>query len=393
MIQGLICWLAILAGGGPSLPAHPGPPVFVELHLGDGELSAVLNGEQRILSQWFGMEGLLGVPLSEDERSAVLLEARRVLSPMMALEVDGQRLLGRVQSVVSIGPHEGAYGAEPSLVFQLDYALLEPPQEVALEWSVFPEDTLGGEPRLPVHLLGERSFDYVVLTAEEPRWTWHRDLSGGLTLPPVAPLLVTTHPVQRSATLLILGLAGGLAAAGYARNQRRSLGMALGGILLAGAWANNGPGALVLPSEDQSLVIQEALMRRVYAAFDSTTEEGIYRLLASSVEPELLDSLYQGIHGSLVQADEGGGARGRVESLEFVEAQVHSRVGLSGRPAFEVEGIWIVGGRVIHFGHEHGRRVRYGGRMTIVGTDSAQDGPSWRLAGLDVHFQERMEAE
>jgi hypothetical protein len=31
--------------------------------------------------------------------------------------------------------------------------------------------------------------------------------------------------------------------------------------------------------------------------------------------------------------------------------------------------------------------------MTIVGTDSAQDGPSWRLAGLDVHFQERMEAE
>ena len=345
MIQGLVCWLVFFAGGGAPVPAHPGPPVFVELHLGEGELRAVLNGEQRILSQWFGIEGSLGAPLSEDERSTVLLEARRVLSPMMALEVDGKRLLGRVQSVASIGPHEGAYGAEPSLVFQLDYAVLEPPQEVALEWSVFPEDTLGGEPRLPVHLLGERSFDYVVLTADEPRWTWHRDLSGGLTLPPVAPLLVTTHPVQRSATLLILGLAGGLAAAGYTRNRKRSLGMALGGILLAGAWANKGPGALVLPNEDQSLVIQEALMRRVYAAFDSTTEEGIYRLLASSVEPELLDPLYQGIHGSLVQADEGGGARGRVESLNLSRPRCTPGSAFPGGPLFRwrASGSWGAG--------------------------------------------------
>jgi hypothetical protein len=193
-------------------------------------------------------------------------------------------------------------------------------------------------------------------------------------------------------TLLILGLAAGLAVSVFGSHQGRSLMIGLGGILLAGVWSTSGIGAFALPGESQSRVISESLMRRVYAAFDSTTEEGIYRLLASSVEPELLDSLYQGILGSLVQADQGGGARGRVESLEITRAELRPRVSLSGRPAFGVQVEWVVGGRVVHFGHEHARRVRYVGLATIVvGQAKGGDGASWRLAGLDVHSSVREE--
>lgn len=392
MILSGVCLLAALASGTFSTSKHPGPPVFLELHLEGGGLSAVLNGEQSVLWDWFGMEEPPGVTWTEVERAQVLSAARGVLPQMAALEVNGQRVLAQVRSVDYLGPYQGAYGAEPSLLLQLDYELLEAPHQVSLEWSLFPEDSLGGVPRLPVHLLGAASFDYVVLTAEEPSWTWHRDLSDTFALPPVAPVEVRSRPVLRSMTLLILGLAAGLAVSVFGSHQGRSLMIGLGGIFLAGVWSTSGAGALALPGGSQSLVISESLMRRVYAAFDSTTEEGIYRLLASSVEPELLDSLYQGILGSLVQADQGGGARGRVESLEITQAELRPRVSLSGRPAFGVQIEWVVGGLVVHFGHEHSRRVRYGGLATIVaGQGKRGDGASWRLAGLDIHSSVREE--
>jgi hypothetical protein len=53
---------------------------------------------------------------------------------------------------------------------------------------------------------------------------------------------------------------------------------------------------------------------------------------------------------------------------------------------------WVVGERVVHFGHEHARRVRYVGLATIVaGQGNREDGASWRLAGLDIHSSVREE--
>lgn len=384
----------LVAGG-----SHPGPPVFLELHLNEDGVHTVLNGEQNVLLEWLGVEGPMGSPLSESERAIIWGKASEVLPELVALDVDGARVLARLQSIESLPPFQGSFGAEVSLVFGVDYGLLEVPQEITISWSLFPTDTLGGESRLPVHLIGESSFDFVSLTQAEPSWTWHRNRADTFSLPPVPPLVVNERPVTRSLTLLLLGLGFGWAASCFAQRPGRSVALGVGGLLLAWAYGGVGQGAVVRPTEEQGRAIHAALMQRVYAAFDSTTEEGVYRLLASSVEPALLDGLYGGIASCLIQREEGGGARGRVESLEIEGALVRPRANYSGRAAFEVQAEWVVGGRVVHFGHEHARRVRYTGLVTIVAGGSAMkakgtgegppEGLSWVLAGLDVHSQVR----
>jgi hypothetical protein len=44
---------------------------------------------------------------------------------------------------------------------------------------------------------------------------------------------------------------------------------------------------------------------------------------------------------------------------------------------------------VIHFGHEHARRTRYRGEVTIRAEQTREGPPAWRISGLEVRKQVR----
>ena len=86
-------------------------------------------------------------------------------------------------------------------------------------------------------------------------------------------------------------------------------------------------------------------------------------------------------------ADEGG-AVCRVERVDVLAARPSARASAAGA-SFVVDSEWRVDGRVIHFGHEHARRTRYRGEVTISALPEEEGPLSWRISGLQVREQVR----
>lgn len=372
--------------------AHPGPPVFLELSLEGVMPRAFLHGEQRVLAEWLGFEAPLAPDSGEEVRARLLAAAAAGFPALGTLTLDGTAAEPTALGVQILGPFAGSYGEEPSLVFELGLGARSQPRTVEVLWTRFAEDTRGGGLRMPVHLRAEGAFDYVVLLPEEPAWTWHAPTERGLDLAPAALAASAVGaggaPSGDGLPLLLLATAGGLGAVLLHRGRRApGLGALLAGGALCVAWVVAGPSRIAVPTGDAARALHEELLRRVYAGFDATTEQGVFRALRSSVTPELLEPLYQGIHESLVMADEGG-AVCRVESLEILGAEPRPRAAAAGA-SFTVEADWRVDGRVIHFGHEHARRTRYRGEVTISAERTQEGPPAWRISGLEVREQIR----
>lgn len=372
--------------------AHPGPPVFLELSLEGAGPRAFLHGEQRVLAEWLGFEAPLAPDSGEEVRARLLAAATAGFPSLGTLTLDGSPAAPTALGVQILGPFAGSYGEEPSLVFEFGLGEGSQPRTVEVLWTRFAEDTRGGGLRMPVHLRAEGAFDYVVLLPEEPAWTWHAPTERGLDLAPAALAAAGGRaggaPSGDGVPLLLLAAAGGLGAMRlHAGRRAQGAGALLAGGALCLGWLVAGPSRIVAPTGDAARAIHEELLRRVYAGFDATTEQGVFRALQTSVTPELLEPLYQGIHESLVMADEGG-AVCRVEGLEILAAEPRARAAAAGA-SFTVDADWRVDGRVIHFGHEHARRTRYRGEVTIRAEQTREGPPAWRISGLEVREQVR----
>ena len=376
------------AGNGPLAP-HPGPPVFLELSLEPTGVRAFLHGEQQVLGEWLGFAAPLEPVLAEDARAELLGAAGRALPELGRIRLDGEPATARGAALQVLGPFAGAYGAEPSLTVELELGGAVSPDSVEVEWLRFAADTRGGTPKMPVHLRAEGAFDYVVLVPEEPAWTWHAPTERGLDLAPSALAARGSGGASgEGLPLLLLAVAGGLAGMAAHGGRRLTAAVAAGlGLLVCAWWTLAGPTRIAVPRGDAARALHEELLRRVYAGFDATTEQGVFRALQGSVTAELLEPLYQGIRESLVMADEGG-AVCRVERVEVLDAQPSARASAAGA-SFVVDSEWRVDGRVIHFGHEHARRTRYRGEVTISARPEEEGPPSWRISGLQVREQVR----
>lgn len=375
--------------GSRLLAPHPGPPVFLELSIESGGVRAFLHGEQQVLGQWLGFAAPLEPVLTEETRAELLRAAGRALPELGRIRLDGESATARGTTLEVLGPFAGAYGAEPSLTVELELAGPATPDSVEVEWLRFAADTRGGTPKMPVHLRADGAFDYVVLVPDEPAWTWHAPTERGLDLAPSALAAQGSGNASGEALpLLLLAMAGGLA--GMAAHGGRRLSAttaAVLGLLVCTWWTLAGPTRIAVPRGDAARSLHDELLRRVYAGFDATTEQGVFRALASSVTPELLEPLYQGIRESLVMADEGG-AVCRVERVDVLAARPSARASAAGA-SFVVDSEWRVDGRVIHFGHEHARRTRYRGEVTISARPEEEGPLSWRISGLQVREQVR----
>ena len=136
-----------------------------------------------------------------------------------------------------------------------------------------------------------------------------------------------------------------------------------------------------LNEEDAKLVFGQ-LHGNIYRAFDSREDRAIYNSLASSVDGDLLRTLYLQIKRSLLMAEQGG-ARSRVVKVKIVAGNMKPEKG-----GFAYDCTWRVTGTVEHWGHIHTRENEYEGTFAV---SFAATG--WKITDYDLHRQKRLKYE
>lgn len=394
----LACLLALLLGA-----PHGGPPVYMQASVKGERLELVLSGEQLSLGEWFGVPGRAQLPLNEDVRAALLAGARERLAGLLELRVDGQPRELRVLGLKAFSPEAGSFGSEPSYELRVEAELFADPGRLDFHWLRFPDRPTPSDPNAPLAEPGDSAkervtlaitsaqgvFDWVSLRRSEPNYTWHR---------PAAPLpielLPTGAPPERSggwrrgltAGALVLGLclATGvlLGRATGAPGVRRCVQLAgcLAALLVGRNFSIEAP----MPTSEEALELFGRLHSNMYRAFESSSRDEVYELLAASVDGPILDAMYGDIYEGLILREDGG-AVAQVEQVEVLEREFDEALTAEmDGTGFGVRWVWRVHGRVIHFAHEHKRVERIEARYSVRASMQG-----WRIAGVQVLSQER----
>lgn len=377
--------------------AHPGPPVWLELDRGEGELVLTLSGEPEALAPCLGTELPLVGPFEEGVRERVHALFAGLFAEGTPLRVDGREAVPALRELELPTVDEDTQG----WVFvhaRYAFPLEQEPRAVSVTWTRYDRAVWMGETLVPLTLVRGRKVDRMVsLTPEEPEFVWHVEAAAR---PRPIPSVVVDRAVERRLPALSLALAGASVAA-FAVLRRRASGPApaaalAGGLLLAallrdvGTLAVGAGPAVALPGPEQAERILETLQANVYDAFGAATEDEIYDLLAVSVDAALLDEVYGQVYESLVLRDQGG-AVCSIEGVDVTERAVRfpgPDEGGDGRTRFLVDWTWSVRGLVSHWGHVHRRVNRYRATYTV-----AHDGASWKIAGVQVHEHVRTDPD
>jgi hypothetical protein len=264
---------------------------------------------------------------------------------------------------------------------------------MSLQWGTFARDfvRLEGDAApfsdVEAILTAGPRFELVLLTREEPEYTWHAPVTEPDHLAAVPP---PPSPAALPPTLLAAAAGLVLVLAGLTlRPQNSSLRTATSCVMAAGAitagWAGwvrfVGAPASVRLSESETLAIFRPLHENIYRAFDFTRDTDVFDALARSIDGPLLSTLHEQVYRSLVMQEEGG-AVSRVRRLELNEARV-----LPDSPPdrVRVDATWIVEGVVYHWGHSHERRNEH--RATFGLAPRPQ---GWRIVEASMTAQRRI---
>ena len=368
-----------------SAAPHPGPPIWGNLVILEGEIVLELQGEPEPLQENIGFEHSLMGPLDDAELERARSAFGAYFREHNAVFIDGERVLPtlrRFEVPVDDPEEDGWLTVKADLV----YACEGLPRSVSVTWDRFEGTEWGGESYVPILVKHGRDVAMSSMWAEEPQFIWHtlearpRALARQLPEPaaPVAPALP-----YASIALILAG--GALAWLGWRRKLPRvpaGLGVVATGAAAVLLWdARYVPwrARVAVPSPDQALELFEVLHRNTYAAFDGSTEDEIYDLLAATVDAAILDDLYGDIYESLILREEGG-AVCSVDEIEVLSRAADVPRDESGDPRFDVDWSWRVHGLVAHWGHIHRRVNRYRATYGV-----RHDGRSWKIASVTVH--------
>ncbi len=290
--------------------------------------------------------------------------------------------------------------AMQKLRMTLEFPLETPPSEVRFTWSAFADDPILSEPEDPVpmdviaHLSAGGVRTRVTLKASDPTFIW-RGLTGASEDHfEDVPVLAKTEPTQWPLLTLALVVAGAtVLAPRRAKRPRALLAAGVACFVLAPlAWNLRTNLSLLesgdtLPSHSQAKAVFEPLHTNLYRAFDFTNQSDVYDSLARSVHGNLLDELYNQIHGGLVMQEEGG-AVSEVQDLRLKDLLIES-VGLddTGSPTFSARCQWEVDGAVFHSNHSHWRTNQYEARYGVAATASG-----WRIVDHEILAARRVDA-
>jgi hypothetical protein len=381
--------LALAAGGGP-VAAHPHmttPPVDFTLVVQDGDVRALLLVEKWVFSGWGEDPGF--VP---DLKAPVAPEsAVRRVTARVTVEIDGAAVTP-VLLALDEPPLDPTFRV-PTLKIALRYPTAAPPARIRVTWLDFLGILWESEQQVALQIEAQAHVDTALLTPTEPEYTWRKR-------PPAAFRTSAPPPPPPPPGARLPLLAGGLALvalllpfAGPWRRRGPALRLVPSLALLAAAGAAAGLelgqvdspfGRPEPPTHAQARGVVTALVSNVYRAFDATTEEAIYELVAASVEPSLLDRLYGDVYESLVMRKEGGVVC-RVKDVTYGQIDVEFPANGS-TTQFDADARWTVRGAMSHMGHTHERVNEYRGRLVV-----RHDGAAWRLAAVTMLEHRRVD--
>lgn len=358
------------------------------------------------------LEGASPIELDKLEPEVMADRVEPVLAERNPVTIDGvsvrPTILGTTTNMTNsrlparsfIEPQIMQYG---ELVYLARYETKGAPRRVSIAWDLFvPEYNELGEAvpdsssPVPVSLKVQGKRKLLVLTEDEPGYTWHSETSAS-----VPASLLVNEPVQRERryvpVMSIAVLAGGLLAACLVAGWPKRAGVVALGVVLAGAAWPVSFGRVVYetqpvvqrPAEGEALELFRSLHANIYRAFDYTDEGAIYDALAQSVDGPMLETIYNDIYQSLILREEGG-AVCKVQRVTVDEAAVlDAPADEQAEPeagAYRVRAEWTVDGLVQHHGHTHGRTNAFEAVYTV-----APRGGSWRIVDAEILDQRRID--
>jgi hypothetical protein len=364
-------WTALLLWA-PVALAHPhkAPAAWCDIEVADREVALVLTVRREVLGPWVGLDLAEDLPpLDEELRRS--LEAVFVFKNR--LSVDGEPRSPEVKSIDIPDDLD-----DPSVEEYLRIRLVTPcdsrPRRATLVWQLFQGTDWQNEPVVPGVITSGARKDVFALSAKEPEYVWH----AGEPRPPAPTPAVRAEPATPLPVASLCLLAAAAAGAVLLR-RRKAVALALvltGAVSAATTWPSGPP--------VDAYRIFEALHRNLYRAFKADTEDGIYEILAQSVDASLLQEVYLDIYESLILREQGGVIT-EVESVDVVDGEV-----LPGGSAteFAVAWKWRVHCSISHWGHVHRRINVYAADYTV-----RREGASWKIAAVAVREYERVDPD
>jgi hypothetical protein len=364
-------WTALLLWA-PLALAHPhtAPAAWCDIEVAEREVALVLTVRREVLGPWVGLDLARDLPpLDEELRRS--LEAVFVFKNR--LSVDGEPRSPEVESIEIPDDLD-----DPNVEEYLRIRLVTPcdsrPRLATLLWRTFQGTDWQKQPVVPGVATSGARKDVFALSAAEPEYTWH----AGEPRPAARPPAYQSVSLIRLPVVSLCLLAAAAAGAVLLRRRKAvALALVLAGAVSAAATWPTGP-----PADAQRVFA--ALHRNLYRAFEAETEDGIYEVLAQSVDASLLQEVYLDIYESLILREQGGVVT-EVESVDVVDGEV-----LPGGSAteFAVAWRWRVHCSISHWGHVHRRINAYAADYTV-----RNDGASWKIAAVTVREYERVDPD
>lgn len=405
-VRCLVLWMLVVGtwavtattSWGAALRMHPGPPLWGEFRIEADAVTFHLEGERRELRALLGLPearvGATSAELAPDFRVAL----RDHLHEILHVAIDGTEVRAELTDLVI--PDEDPESWKPlTIQATLRFACASLPRSVTLTMDQSEDRNWFDSSNLPLLLKHGKNAQMVFLSKLEPQFVWHRPAGAGASARAVNPVgggVPTGRTVPLASLALLLAAAAWLTI-GLLKNVRAVPVLAGVLVLAGGAWfardlaVVGAPDALQpridLPDPALATTIFESLHGNIYRAFDVSTEDAIYDLLAVSVEPALLDSLYGDIYESLILREDGGA----VCVIQDVQRQSTTVLPPTdddrARTQFKVDCAWQVMGHVAHWGHIHRRVNEYRAVYTVRHADSA-----WRIAAVEVKDHRRVDS-
>jgi hypothetical protein len=229
----------------------------------------------------------------------------------------------------------------------------------------------------------------MLLTPGEPELRWDNGLAEdpvprvSTTAVEPAELIIPTWSLLLLAAVLVFVVAA-------LRRRQPVLSVAAARVVLVvavllgpfGNWAMALPASFgSAPGTAHAKRILSRVLPNIYRAFEFREESAVFDRLSMAVTGEVLTEIYLE-HRKVLEMEERGGARARVEAVEVIDVDSIEPDSSSG---FSAQVIWTVGGTVTHFGHRHFRQNRYDARVSLVPENEV-----WKIQGIEVFDEERM---
>ena len=384
--------LGLLAMPAVAATAHPHkvpPPISVDLRIKKEKVEGTAIIQVPLIELWLGRSFDPPENGDNEERAkelAALIHARSVLEAGDKTAVPtGVSIKALEDSGLGFGMDPGGAPLTKSYLVNFEYPLEgEAPEKVELKWTNFDGVRWETDVQVPVTIFGERAVDSATLSPQDPGHIWRRP-KGEWYFDKEIESVEAPPPIARiSLPLATIGL-GLFALLVFLLRRPRRLAMPLVLLALAGAaWPfarheirDPRAEASVLPSKDQAEKIFALLHDNLYRAFDGSTEDKIYDLIAKSVEGPLAREIYGDIYESLILRSQGG-VICRIERVEALDREVLLPASDAAKH-FDVIWEWQVHGAVSHLGHTHRRMNQYKAKYRV-----RHDGRFWKISEMQL---------